>query len=147
MEGCSWASREGRDRSTIETCRGICMSFHAVSDLLWKLLAGAERVPRLCERHAKGPASVEAGDAPLYVRQGARRGTRLLGWAEQREGQSEEAVSTVAPGQAVTLAACRPSTTVRMRASHAPAQESGSAYLLSMSCDRFSEKAGESGRI
>jgi hypothetical protein len=42
------------------------VSFEAVSIALQKVLAGAERVPREGERHAKERDSFEAGDAPLY---------------------------------------------------------------------------------
>jgi hypothetical protein len=74
MDGYSWASRRGRDRSTIETCLGGYVSFASVSWLLEKLLAGAERVPRESERHTKEHDSFAAGGALLYVRRARNEG-------------------------------------------------------------------------
>jgi hypothetical protein len=91
---------------------------------------GAERVPRLSERHAKGIPSRRA--TRLYMLDRAQdEGLDCVGGWSTEEGTAKRPSVSMLKVQAVTLAACRPSTTVRMRASHAPAQESGSAYLLS----------------
>ena len=66
MDGYSCASRGGRDCSTIATCLGIYVSFESVSQSVQRVLAGAERVPRKRERHAKERDSLSAGGAPLY---------------------------------------------------------------------------------
>lgn len=99
MDGCRWASRTGRVRSSSATCLGGVESCRPVSRDSTKHFSGAERVPRDVGWTAKEDASLEGGDESLWA--GWAHEAATTNWWVQVEGWvGDEAVRYM---RAVTL--------------------------------------------